>query len=241
MLRIGLCDDSAEARFALRCALERILERRAVESALYEFSSGDRLMDWYGKHTGELELIFLDIEMEGANGMETAKHLRDADKNLQIVFVTGYPDFVFDGYAVGALGYLMKPPDQTKLDDILTRAMAALHLGAGQVYLCRNSEGMYRIPRASIRYFCSEKRKVTCVADSRSYTFYARLDDVAGELGDGFVRIHQRYLVNAAAVERVNGDEVEMAGGETLPVSRAHQKDAMLALTRAMLRGAGSV
>lgn len=234
MLRIGICDDEQALRFGLRCALERILEQRETECEFFEFSSGNRLLDWYAKHFGELDLVFLDIEMEGLSGMDTARQLRAADKNLQLVFVTGYADYVFDGYSVGALGYLMKPAGGDKLNDILTQALAALHLKAEEVYLCHNSEGMYRIPKASIRYFRSDKRQVTCVAESRSYTFYAKLDEVAEDVGRPFVRIHQRYLVNAAAVEQIEGAAVVIAG-ERLPMSRNHQKEAMLALTRAML------
>lgn len=234
MLRIGICDDIRDARFTLRFALERILETRAIETLIYEFTSGDRLLSWISKHAGEIDLIFLDIEMEGSNGMEIAKQLRSGDKSLQIVFVTGHADFVFEGYSVGALGYLLKPPAGSKLDDILTRAMAALHLNANEVFLCSNSEGTYRIPKASIRYFSSEKRVVTCVAHARSYRFYARLNDVEQEVGAAFVRIHQRYLVNAAAVEHIDGGAVQI-GSQTLPISRACQKEAILALTRAML------
>lgn len=234
MLRIGICDDEQDMRFELRYKLERILEARAVDCELYEFSSGDRLMAWYGKHAGTLDLLFLDIEMDGSNGMETAKKLRADDKSLQMVFVTGHPDYVFDGYAVGALGYLMKPSSADELEEILTRAMAALHMGAEDVFLCRNGEGTYRISKASILYFSSEKRQVTCVTRTRSYTFYAKLDDVGEEVGRGFVRIHQRYLANAAAVERIGGNEVRI-GDAALPVSRAYQKEAMLALTRALL------
>ena len=73
MLRIGICDDSAEARLSLHAMLERLLEKRAVESRIYEFSSGEGLLGWMEKHTGEVDLVFLDIEMGGMNGMEAAK------------------------------------------------------------------------------------------------------------------------------------------------------------------------
>ena len=236
MLQIGICDDVRDARFELRCALERILEARAIEAWLYEFTSGDRLLSWMTKNTGKLDLIFLDIEMEGKNGMETAKLLRGADKNLQLVFVTGHPDFVFEGYTVGALGYLMKPTESERLGDILTRAISALHLGASEDFVCRNSEGTYRISKAAILFFSSEKRIITCVTNMRNYAFYAKLDDVEREIGTPFIRIHQRYLINAAAVERIERDVVYIYGGQKLPISRTCQKEAMLALTRAMLK-----
>ena len=109
LLQIGICDDARESRFQLRVLLERALEGRSAPARLLEFSSGDALLGWMDRHAGELDLVFLDIEMEGTNGMDTARALREADQSLQLVFVTGYSDYVFDGYEVGALGYLLKP------------------------------------------------------------------------------------------------------------------------------------
>ena len=234
MLRIGICDDSAEARLGLRAVLQRLLEKRGTEYTTYEFSSGEGLLGWLEKHEGELELVFLDIEMAGLNGMQTARALRAQSDSVQIVFVTGYADYVFDGYTVGALGYVMKPPQPEQLDAVLTRALAALFREADTVFLCRNNEGLFRIPKKSIRYFASDRRKVTCVTQTRTIPFYARLDDVAQTAGASFVRIHQRYLVRAAAVDRVEGGTVYI-GGETLPVSRSYQSAALAALTRAVL------
>lgn len=234
MVRIGICDDTQEMRFTLRASLERLLEGRSVEYQIYEFSSGDGLLAWFAKHGAELDLVFLDIEMPGTGGMDTARRLRRADEQLQMVFVTGHPDYVFDGYTVGALGYLLKPPKPQQLEDVLLRALAAMHLNADEIYLCSNSEGMYRIPKRSILYFFSDRRQVTCVAKEGRYTFYARLNEVEEEVGAGFVRIHQRYLVNAAAVEHMDNGSVTV-GGETLPVSRGYQPTAMLAITRASL------
>ena len=100
MLQIGICDDARESRFQLRVLLERALEGRSAPARLLEFSSGDALLGWMDRHAGELDLVFLDIEMEGTNGMDTARALREADQSLQLVFVTGYSDYVFDGYEV---------------------------------------------------------------------------------------------------------------------------------------------
>ena len=234
MLRIGICDDSAEARLGLRAMLERLLDKRAVECQIYEFSSGEGLLVWMEKHTGEIDLVFLDIEMGGLNGMEAAKALRERSDALQLVFVTGYTDFVFDGYAVGALGYVMKPPQPEQIGDVLTRALAAQFNEADKVFLCRNTDGLFRIPKKSIRYFYSDRRQVTCVTDTRRLTIYARLDDVAEAVGVAFVRIHQRYLVRAGAVDRVEGGTV-VIGEEKLPISRSCQPTALAAIARAML------
>ena len=237
MLRIGICDDLADARLVLRSALERILDTRNVPAQYFEFSSGETLLQWYGRHAGELDLLFLDMELREMDGMETARRLRAADEGLQLVFVTGYADHVFDGYSVGALGYLMKPPRNEQLESVLDRAQAALVRQLDQVYICRSGETYYRIPMGKILYFASDRRQVECVTPDRTYIFYGKLDAVAADVGSRFVRIHQRYLVRAGAVARLESGEVTLQDGTRLPVSRSCQQSALLALTRAELEG----
>ena len=237
MLRIGICDDLADARLVLRSALERILETRKIQGQFFEFSSGETLLRWYDHHAGELDAVFLDMELHELDGMETARRLRAEDAGLQLVFVTGHADHVFDGYSVGALGYLMKPPRQEQLEAVLSRVQAALVRDLDRAYVCRSGDTRYRIPIARILYFASDRRQVQCVAEGRTYTFYGKLDAVAEEVGAAFVRVHQRYLVRAGTVDRMESGEVVLRTGERLPVSRSCQQSALLALTRAELEG----
>ncbi len=234
MLRIGVCDDELQARLALRSALERALDRRRSQAQFFEFSTGEGLLRWLGSHAGELDIVFLDMEMGQLDGMETARRLRELDGTLQLVFVTGYPEHVFDGYAVGALGYLLKPPKSEQLDDVLERAASALLRGAESVFVCRSGDTLYRIPKKSILYFASDRRQVTCVTDVREYVFYAKLDDVERDAGAGFVRVHRRYLVRAQAVQRMDGAQV-FIGETALPVSRERRAAALAALARSTL------
>lgn len=237
MLCIAICDDEKEMRFALRYKLERILELRETEHEIYEFSSADGLLSWYEKNIGRLDLAFLDIEMQGTSGMQAGAKLREKSHIIQIAFVTSHKSYVFDGYGVGALGYLIKPPTENALDDILARALAALQYVKDDAFICQNGDGTYRIPKSSILYFASEKRQVECVTSTKSaksLVFYAKLNDVADVLGKGFVRIHQRYLVNASKVVRIGQSEVELENA-TLPISRVCKKNATIALTKALL------
>lgn len=231
-----MCDDEAEARAALEALTERILEPRGVEYRIYAFSGGEGLLRWQASHAGELDLIFLDIEMRGLNGMETARRLRAADERLMLVFVTGYADYVFDGYEVGALGYLLKPADPAKLAALLDRACRRLEGQRADTFLCKNADGLYCFPKNRILYFASDRRKVSCVTAARTVAFYGKLDEVTAQAGPGFVRIHQRYLVRAAAVERIAGSTVHI-GSQALPISRAYQGAALAAITRALLAG----
>ena len=237
VLSIGICDDNRENRLSLRWLLENILENRKIEHAMYEFSSGETLLPWMENHHNEIDLLFLDIEMGKVNGLETAKQLRASSSTLQIVFVTGFSDYVFEGYGVDALGYLMKPAKREQLEAIISRAVIKLCRDAERVYSCHNGDTWYRIPHKEILYFESDRRKVNCITQNHSYSFYGKLDEVEQELvGQGFVRIHQRYLVRIDAIRQICGSEVQM---ETcaLPISRSYHQQALLALTRSALEG----
>lgn len=218
MLRIGICDDEAGARDALRFGLEKVL-REESEQIVYEFSTGESAVRWLKKHPGEIDLLFLDVEMKGVNGMEAAAEIREFDKEISLVFVTGYADYVFDGYKVNALDYVIKPAGTERLAEVLGRVRKRIFDHRKRCFSFKNAEGTYRLPLSDISYFYSDRRKVNAVCarggEGFSYSFYGKLDEVERQLSGAFVRVHQRYLVNPAKVMRIGNESVtvESAGG----------------------------
>lgn len=235
MLRIAICDDETNARDALRIQLEQILIEES-EEIIYEFSSGTNAASWLEKHPGEVDLLFLDVEMKGLNGMETAEKIRTFSNALIIVFVTGYSDYVFDGYRVGALDYIMKPVSAQRLRDLIHRVRVKLDSEVAQTFTVKTIDGTWRFRLCDILYFYSDKRKVTLVTRHGEYPFYAKLDDVVRQLANRFVRIHQRYLVNPMAVDYLAGDFVTL-GNAKLPCSRRYKEEATAKIARAMMGG----
>lgn len=235
MLRIAICDDEIDARDALRIQLEKIMIEDS-EEIIYEFSSGTNAASWLARHPGEIDLLFLDVEMKGLNGMETAEKIRTFDEQIIIVFVTGYSDYVFDGYRVGALDYLMKPVTEEKLQILLGRVRAKYAQEESQTYTLKTIEGTWRFKISDILYFYSDKRKVCLVTDKGQYPFYARLDEVEGLLSPGFVRIHQRYLINPAHVDYLGSESVTIHG-QNLPCSRKYREPALNKIARSMIGG----
>lgn len=234
MVRIGICDDEQGARLNLRSALERLLERQDVPCTIYDYSSAEGLLGWLSKHAGELDVLFLDIEMHGITGMEAARKIRETDDALLLVFVTGFSDYVFDGYTVGAIDYLMKPPDRKRLEAVVSKVLGTIQKREPETYTVQNADGLYRIPMEHILYFTSDRRLVNLVAKDRTYSFYAKLDEVQQELTPDFVRIHRRYLIRAGAVRGIEGNDV-LVGYEKLPISRNQRQEAMLAISQALL------
>lgn len=236
MLRIGICDDEERARDALRFELEKILIE-GNEEIVYEFSSGQSAVRWLKSHPGEIDLLFFDVEMNGVSGMEAARLIREFDSNIILVFATGYSDYVFDGYRVQALDYLLKPVSLERITEVMERVRRSLNTCLEEQLVFRNPEGMYRIYRSDILYCSSEKRKVSIVLKDKTLSLYAKLDEIQEKLGDKFIRIHQRYLVNADAVGQI-GKASLFVNGEELPISRAMKNEVMDKLARELLEEA---
>lgn len=232
MLRIAICDDETDARDALRFQLEKILIEDA-EEIVYEFSSGTNAASWLANHPGEIDLLFLDVEMKGLNGMETAEKIRTFDEQILIVFVTGYSDYVFDGYLVGALDYLMKPVTEEKLRQLFRRIRARYAQDESSTFTLKNMDGTWRFRLCDILFFYSDRRKVMLVTAKGEYSFYARLDEIEHQLSPYFVRIHQRYLINPSHVDYLGSESVTINGRE-LPCSRRYRETALTKIARSI-------
>lgn len=235
MLRIALCDDEINARDALRFQLEKVLYDGS-EEIVYEFNSGKRTASWLAKHPGEIDLLFLDVEMDEMNGMEAAMEIRRFNQDIMIVFVTGYTDYVFDGYKVGALDYIIKPAPLERIRQLMERVRSLSAHQSDTFFTFQNIDGTFKVNLKDILYFYSEKRLIHLVTTQKEYTFYDKLDHVESQLDACFVRIHQRYLVNGSYVDHVSTSCITI-GTEELPISRGLKERASKQLAKAMLGG----
>ncbi|MDO4260773.1 MAG: LytTR family DNA-binding domain-containing protein [Eubacteriales bacterium] len=231
-MRIGICDDERELRLALKKVIEPQLQLMGAAYEIEEYASGEELLG--GISGGGPEILFLDIEMGTLNGMEAARALRRTCPDTVLIFVTAYPDFVFQGYEVHAFHYLLKPYREEKIKEVLRLAVEAAGARREQYYLVEQKSGSYRLPLGQVRYFRSERRKTEAHLAEETLEFYGKLSDLEAELPDYFVRSHNRYLVNLNYVTRLEGTFC-ICGGEEIPVSRACRQELATAFARSML------
>ena len=109
MLTIGICDDEKEIREKIKNVVEKTMFDDDRDYRIKTFSSGEELLQ---ENVGEIDILFLDILMGDINGMDTARKIRENDKNMEIIFITSLVDYISDGYEVRAYRYLLKPVDE---------------------------------------------------------------------------------------------------------------------------------
>lgn len=193
-------------------------KKRGLPVSIVTFSSAEAfLFTFEGKK--DFDILLLDIEMDGMNGVELAARLRQEDERLQIVFITGHPDFISQGYEVAALHYLMKPVLQEQLDRVLDRAVANLEKEKRSVVL--HAEGnTFRLTVTDIQYIEVYAHSLSVVTARTRYEVRMSLIQMEQLLGAGFIRCHRSYLVGLHAISRITKTDVILDNGERLPLSR---------------------
>ena len=232
MLQLAVCDDERVFRSDLRKILGTELELCGIDHHISEFTSGEELIA--GLEKADCQILFLDIEMKGIDGVEAARRLRETKRQMEIIFVTSYADFVFQGYEVRALNYILKPYEPEKIAAVLHTALEALDIEAEKYYVIDQRGGSIRVPLSSVKYFSSDRRTVHAVTTEQEYTFYEKLSDLETELPDTFLRIHNRYLVHLKYLEAVR-QNTAVVDGEELPVSRSCKSGLSIAFAKYML------
>ncbi|MCD7801866.1 MAG: LytTR family DNA-binding domain-containing protein [Clostridiales bacterium] len=214
---IAVCDDSGADRQLLGHLVNEWAEARGHTVQTETFSSAESfLFRWAERQS--FDLLLLDVEMGEMDGVELARRVRRDSELVQIVFITGYSDYIAEGYEVEALHYLLKPVRRDKLFQVLDRAADRLRRNSRCLNLSCSGE-LVRIPCYRIRYLDVQRNYVTVHAD-RDYTVKRSLSDFSDELGEDFVRVGRGLILNLSYVRRVTKTEVHLAGGEVLPLPR---------------------
>ena len=165
------------------------------------------------------DILLLDIQMGGQDGVSLAKELRAQRDNLVIIFITGLPDFLQEGYDVSALHYLMKPVDEGKLFAVLDRAVKHVSKAEPQLLLTVDGETM-RVSAADIMYVESFAHHLELNLTSGTITVKMPTYKLEQMLGEGFVRCHRSYLVGMRHIKKITKTDIVLDNSKSIPLSR---------------------
>lgn len=167
------------------------------------------------------DLLFVDIQLEGMNGMELAKQVRQTDRKLPIVFTTGLSDYMAEGYEVEALHYLLKPLSSAKVAGCLSRAL--MRRKSSHFILLHTEEGILRMEEEHIAYI--EARGHGCIVGLTEPSDKIPVRESISELlkslnSTEFIRCHRSYLCRIGAIYRIGKTELILTNDEHIPISR---------------------
>ena len=258
MYKIAVCDDAqADAAYVVNC-IKKWASDHAVIVHVETFPSAEAFWFRY-EEDRTFDILFLDIEMNaagalnvngthaaadtdvavdrnavsgggGMNGIELAAKIRGYDHAVQIVFVTGYMDYIAEGYDVEALHYLLKPVTQERLVSVLDRAVRRAK-GREKELCLHTAEGTVRIPAGSIRYLEVQRNYVTVHAEE-PYTVKKTLGELEKELDERFFRTGRSFIVNLCFVQKITKSQVYLKDGTQVPLSRGLYEE----INRAVIR-----
>ena len=221
MIRIGLVDDDLEHLRLMRDYLVRYEREEAAVFQIEEYHNGLNFVEDYD---GQLDIVFLDIEMPHMDGMTAAHKIRERDASLAIIFLTNLAQYAIRGYEVNAIDFVVKPMGYFLFADKLKKAMRFIRQNTHQSIVLQTDESVVKVITPDILYIEKEKNYLvyhTRSGDHRVRGTMAALSDTL--LSEGFSLCLSGCLVNLRYVTSIDRDTISV--GETvLPVSRQRRK-----------------
>lgn len=223
MLHIMICDDEPTQLALLDGLVKDWAKQRNIVPEIDLCKNADHFF-FLWEEKKDADIVLLDIEMPGMDGMSLAKRLRSMGEGVQIIFVTGFVDYVLEGYDVDAVSYLLKPVKEERLYACLDKAKGRcgrkgpelLLESAGEIVKVKLSDICYLESAAhDTMAYCVDRTEAV-----RCKTGILQMERQLAQAGGVFFKIHRSYLINLAGIERITKKEVVMANGQSLPIAR---------------------
>jgi DNA-binding LytR/AlgR family response regulator len=218
-INIVICDDERAEADYIAAFVRRWAASANVTHHLTIYGSAESFL-FNCEDARGVDILLLDIQMNKMDGVALARKIRENNEITQIIFVTGYPDFIAEGYEVSALHYLMKPVNEEKLSAALGRAVLRLKK-APRIIMFPKTGGDIKIDADDILYAEVLSHTVSLYfKNGDSEEFPMRISDMETLLGEGFFKCHRSYIVSMKYVRRVTKTAVLLDGGREIPLSR---------------------
>ena len=227
---IGICDDDVTFRKKIKMVIGRYADKKE-DWNITEFETGDELLD--SMVTDSIpDILFLDVEMPGKNGLETAEYIREQHKDMIIIITSSYREYILDSFHVKAFYFLVKPVDESVLIKEFKRAVMEYERDHIK-YKIRVSGQTIEVVMNEIYYLSAYYRTIHLFTKTNEYLYEGKLNEEEMKLKqEGFLRVHQGFLVNMRYIKMitdskvilVNGVEVDMSVRKRTEVKRKYNK-----------------
>ena len=222
MIYIAICDDEKHMSAHIRSCVSDFFRKKNRETSLRMFSSGEELLSY----NGQIDILFLDIQMKGMDGMETARKLRADQFRGFLVFITVLKEMVFQSFEVQAYDYLVKPVDEKQFEKTMERLYASMQNAREDSLLVQKGYEGRIIPKDEI-VFCEviDRKIYLNLASGDVVDYYERIENLEAKLDKHFYRCHRSYLINLKHLKGYKNGTACMDNGKKIPVSRLRSKE----------------
>lgn len=214
---IGICDDDEKFLNMIYVNITYFVEEYARDYEVYMYNSAESLLeDNYKK----FDILFLDVEMYGMNGMELASKIRENDKHVLFIFITAYINYAPEGFVVSAFRYIIKPVTYEQLVIELLAAENVLKNKKRVYLLLRESGKNIYVNGDDIYYIESQRNNLVFTLGDRKIVNKGTIKDLLKCLNHQFCQVHRSYIVNFAKIKGRDKNDLIMENGQNIPVSK---------------------
>ena len=229
MLRIAICDDEQEMVSSHKKVIEEVLRECNEMGEIVTYTVSDNLLCDVTEDQFYYDLILLDIEMPGHDGMEMAGKLKPYLPNVKIIFITSHIEYAIDAFELSIFRYVPKDNREAKLPQAVRDAVRLITLEGGKFYTIQSGSRMEKIPYKDIMYIQREGKNAEIYDGNEIKKVRRSLQQIFDELSsEEFIFTDRGCIVNIIHVMQVKDGEAIMKNGDHLPISRSHLQEVKL-------------
>lgn len=233
-MRIAIVEDEASAAQRLMDCMSRYENENGIHFYVNHYSSGMEFLEQWDQ---KADVVFMDVDMPGINGIETARRMREVSKDVVLIFVTNLAQYAIEGYSVDALDYVLKPVEYYAFKLKIVRVLEVVRRRKSTVITIPTERGAEYVRSEDLWYVEVQAHDVLYHTNHGTFVTSGVLKRIEEELEpEGFYRCNYCYLVNLRHVGDVRGSNV-MVGPDELQISRNRKKEFLQQLT--LFYGAG--
>lgn len=230
LITIAICDDEISVRMDLTEKLEQYSKEFGFKLRILQFDDGRALLENY---KAEMDLIFLDIEMQDMDGVTAAKKIREMDERVGIIFLTSYTKYALRGYTVGAMNYIIKPIHYIRLKREMERFLEKRKNEPQEYIAVSNENGKFRVLLKDLKYIETDSGGVILHTSEKEIPVNKSMKELEQLLPtETFQRCHTSFIVNMDYIDGAKKLEIQLLDGTVLPISQPKRKSFMEALTK---------
>lgn len=212
---IAICDDEE----LIREQVKNLVVKQQPDASVNLYSTGEELL----AENKSFDMVFLDIQMDGMNGIEAARKLRERNAQTIVIFITGMREYVFEAFDVHAFQYLLKPIMEEKFREVFLQAEA--EAGRREKYVekllwIKNGKRKLPLKQDDIFYIENRAKKLEIHTREGVVETYAPMKDAEAQLKDSFFRCHRGYLVNMAYITEYDYGSITLTNGDVIYMAR---------------------